>query len=290
MMKKSVLRIASFATDCLAGIAGPVRVLAIFPRHVYLLVGQEAERTMLIISPSGGGMTPYSVVVDPWPIIQSSDEDGWFDGRTLILGSVSICLEGAPSWPSGLSVRHAEYRQRAMFALLTEDARNLSHHSDYLAFVLDDPCRLDLLGGGANILACGLVMREKEMLIEGARCLAGLGMGLTPAGDDFLCGVMMAVRIILPVPNLVCDSLVLGARGNTTTLSLSFMEAAACGHASEDWHKLIAVGFSRTVTLRQRALCAVIAHGFSSGADTLAGFLWGGWQLLHSRETYCMTQ
>jgi len=120
-----------------------------------------------------------------------------------------------------------------------------------------------------------------ERLHEGALALAGLGSGLTPAGDDFLTGAMLWAWLAHPVPAPFCRALVEAAIPRTTLLSAAFLRAAARGECSASWHGLLealseraeARGASWQLALHQ-AVQEIMAYGATSGADTLAGFLY----------------
>ncbi|MCP4539609.1 MAG: DUF2877 domain-containing protein [Chloroflexi bacterium] len=117
-------------------------------------------------------------------------------------------------------------------------------------------------------------MDDVEQLREGAVGLAGLGSGLTPAGDDFLTGVMLWVWLAHPTPLSVCKTLADAAIPRTMTLSAAFLRAAAQGECNTAWHALLAAldegGDARITAAAQN----VLAHGATSGADSLAGFLY----------------
>ncbi|MDW8319248.1 MAG: DUF2877 domain-containing protein [Anaerolineae bacterium] len=115
-----------------------------------------------------------------------------------------------------------------------------------------------------------------------AQRLAGLGPGLTPAGDDWLAGWLVGLRAraaldeedvpFLPV-EVVGDAVLEAAQDQTNDLSLAFLRAAAAGAVTQAWHQLLeALTNADPVALRD-AVTEVLSHGGTSGADTLAGFL-----------------
>jgi hypothetical protein len=106
--------------------------------------------------------------------------------------------------------------------------------------------------------------------------LAGLGAGLTPSGDDFLCGVMLWAWLSLPQPDPFCRTLAKIAASRTTVLSGAFLRAAAEGQCDARWHRLLHVLATGAEDELEGAARAILAHGATSGADTLAGFLWLG--------------
>ncbi|MBN1991165.1 MAG: DUF2877 domain-containing protein, partial [Anaerolineae bacterium] len=113
----------------------------------------------------------------------------------------------------------------------------------------------------------------KQLQEAGAK-LAGLGGGLTPAGDDFLMGVMLWAWLAHPNPPLFCRTLLYPAFSRTTALSTAFLQAAARGECSVSWHRLLAALSAGHQAHLAAAVQEVLAHGATSGADTLAGFLY----------------
>lgn len=113
------------------------------------------------------------------------------------------------------------------------------------------------------------------MCRSGARLAAGLGIGLTPAGDDFLMGVLMAFWLGLVNPTPYIESLISGAVGRTGRLSMALLDSAGRGEASQGWHTLV-----RAITRRQAqsilpAVMVILGAGHTSGADALFGFMVG---------------
>lgn len=113
--------------------------------------------------------------------------------------------------------------------------------------------------------------------------LAGMGPGLTPAGDDWLAGWLVGLRARqalnaddgepdLPL-GVVAQAVLQGAEGNTHALSLAFLRAAAHGAVSHAWHALLAALTAADPTAVSEAGREVLRYGGTSGADTLAGFL-----------------
>ena len=111
-------------------------------------------------------------------------------------------------------------------------------------------------------------------LREAAAYLAGRGIGLTPAGDDFLAGVMLWTWLAHPTPEPVCHTLAEVAAPRTTTLSAALLRAAARGECDANWHRLFAALSSDGTAQIALAVQQIVARGATSGADMLAGFLW----------------
>jgi hypothetical protein len=134
---------------------------------------------------------------------------------------------------------------------------------------------------------------DEALIAQSARQLAGLGPGLTPAGDDFLMGVLYGVihvrYSVLGNPYTkwsLCDMTDHGSRITnycslitaaavpyTTALSANLLQAAGRGEASEAWHELMAVQSSEVYHAYHTAISRIVRTGHSSGSDALLGFL-----------------
>ena len=104
--------------------------------------------------------------------------------------------------------------------------------------------------------------------------LAGLGEGLTPAGDDFLCGFMLGLWATLDEPRSFCDAILQATFPATTSLSVAFLSRAATGEVNACWMCWLN-SFFEPGNKRQQdaALNQIVSVGQSSGADMLAGFI-----------------
>ena len=112
-------------------------------------------------------------------------------------------------------------------------------------------------------LVQGITNRNRKVCQGAAGRLAGLGSGLTPAGDDMLMGTLYAMWAWYPdrdLMRLIVDTAV----PRTTTLSAAFLRAAGDGEATIHWHDL-ADG-------RTGALDRILAIGATSGRDAWIGF------------------
>lgn len=106
-----------------------------------------------------------------------------------------------------------------------------------------------------------------------ARRLVGLGPGLTPSGDDFWCGVMIALRAVgcSDILERVSGSVLELAEARTNKISRAHMVCAAGGQGAQALHETIsAMGVADEARLRS-ALRELDKIGHSSGWDSLAG-------------------
>ena len=123
----------------------------------------------------------------------------------------------------------------------------------------------------------GLKTLDLEMMNSGVRELAGLGLGLTPSGDDFIVGVMHAIWLGTDTTQArpLCEGLLASASIRTNALSGSYMARAAMGEASLAWHTLVNAIAEADPTAIRSPVEDLIGLGHTSGQDALVGFLLG---------------
>ena len=127
----------------------------------------------------------------------------------------------------------------------------------------------------ARRLCKGILTQDGEMAEEGARGLAGLGGGLTPAGDDFIMGVLLGLRTMVPSEIVSHHSEVILSNviSRTNALSAAWLQAAAKGEVHETWRRFLDALVTEPHAEMQVVLRRILDVGHSSGADALAGFL-----------------
>jgi hypothetical protein len=128
---------------------------------------------------------------------------------------------------------------------------------------------------GSSLVLNGLCSGDAIMASSGAAALAGLGVGLTPSGDDFLMGAMYGLWASQPSEKAekLVSPIFSAATGRTTALSSAWLEAAKDGEAGEKWHDLVTAVCSNQVDCINKSIEAIIETGETSGADALTGFV-----------------
>ena len=98
---------------------------------------------------------------------------------------------------------------------------------------------------------------------------------MTPAGDDFIVGVLLAVWAgrFGPQAETLCEPLAEIAAARTTLLSAAYLRAAARGECMQPWHALFHALCASSTDHLPRATRDLLSIGHTSGADALAGFL-----------------
>ncbi len=122
--------------------------------------------------------------------------------------------------------------------------------------------------------------------------LISLGEGLTPSGDDFVGGMLFALRRVqaaYPTAFLWKDEpfarLLEDSRQGTNRISYALLEDLAAGEGAEPLHDLIASLLKGHPEEAVRVyLPRVLGIGHSSGHDLLAGALVGMLSLLHAEN------
>lgn len=201
----------------------------------------------------------------------------------LFIGDLQIDLTRAPEWnpqPEWDRLRNKYGVILSCLQYLTQLGQNYAPAASLLAElgkpVTDNRLKEAIL---AAIQIAGEDLQEgwtgnQEKLREAGSKLAGLGFGLTPAGDDFLTGAMLWTWLAHPNPGACCNALLQGAAPRTTTLSAAFLRAAARGECDNWWHTLLVALSEGSHARITAAAQMVLARGATSGADALAGFLY----------------
>jgi hypothetical protein len=260
-------------------------VLAGF-EHACDLITAEGEIVALVTQQVGDG--PLNVVVEGAAGLLAEMEAGataTLTDEEIHLPSLTVDLRGATVWEPRPDWGRLRARRAAIAARLPGlRALCLARAPQGSLLSLLEPPPTEAADCRAILAVAREAVRDLEAgwegdearLRAGAARLAGLGTGLTPSGDDFLTGVMLWAWLAHPAPTPFCHALVEAAAGFTTTLSAAFLQAAARGECNEAWHRLITALGEETDVEVARATQGVLAHGATSGADGLAGFLWAG--------------
>jgi hypothetical protein len=112
------------------------------------------------------------------------------------------------------------------------------------------------------------VPADGEKIIE----LIGLGPGLTPSGDDFLGGALLALaRLDLCSSRDALWNSLRAHLDRTNDISAAHLRSAASGYAASALHEAIDATISGRTDLIAPALAAVSSIGHSSGRDAFAG-------------------
>jgi len=260
-------------------------VLNFFDRACNLVYSQG---NVLAVVTSQRGLTPFALVVasgEPALFRIVSESSGvQVQGGQLRIGSLQIDFSTArlwspaPDWPA-IRLLFAEAGQLDVLAAMAFGHGPAGSLLELFGPKNQPSSLPDALRSraqpGAMALVAGMRSGSVEQAVVGAGRLAGLGGGLTPAGDDFVLGVLLASWAGLYGAGAegLCGKIAEAAAPRTTSLSAAYLRAAARGECSEYWHQLFAALLVPDAAALRLALSALLAVGHTSGADALAGFL-----------------
>jgi hypothetical protein len=257
------------------------------------LVSDQGEVVTLVSQRVGNG--PLNIVLEGEDFLSRGLEAGLpveSDGRSIRVGkALVVSLVGAEVW-----------EPRLEWAGLNADRPGLKAnlavlHDHLIAQAPMESLACPQVVGTAGVrsvestyrkvarkaiggLLAALRVGDRQGIAAGATALAGLGPGLTPAGDDFLLGLMAGLRTW---PQLsvgkglsveeACQAIYGAAVDRTNLLSMALLQSAREGMFGEAWHILLAaLSQGKAGEVREATDC-ILGFGGTSGADALSGFL-----------------
>lgn len=245
-------------------------MLHLFPK-VCNLINEAGEVVSLVLPEMGRG--PFALVVaELRPFTETLTLDSPISiNEKIQIGSLSIGWETAVLWnPTVDWIRLRE--QTAVWAPNIPELEKLVN--GYRAQIGEETAvTQQRLEAGLTLLRNGISQQNQMDIQNGVEQLAGLGRGLTPAGDDLLLGVMYGLWATQPVAHCqpLIDLIVDTAVPRTTSLSAAWLKAAGRREAVAVWHefgKRLSVDGARW----QKSVGQILQTGHSSGADALRGF------------------
>jgi hypothetical protein len=247
--------------DAVLSAGGRGSVIAVFARAAYLRL------------PAGlFALTTDDVAPGPLhvrgaiPVHRLSAGDAVTVGRsTLQAGDVAVHLEGARIW-------------RGRLPGAAGLAAGAGTAFDVLAgappSALADPALARRVAQAVEHLGRGDLARVVD-------ALAGLGPGLTPAGDDALAGILLVARVRLG-PAAEPMLLQHARRARTNDVAGAFLAWAARGQSIEPVHRFLTASAGQDARDAAAALADLLRYGHSSGADLAFGL---GMGLRHAIAT-----
>jgi hypothetical protein len=270
----------------------PLRILGLH-RRVCNLISDRGD-VIALVHPSVGNGPFHIVLARPVSFAGLKvGERGRWRGDSLLFERFAVDLAGAQAWDPALPRAPVSARawgqlrerlpggdmNRKGFGWLGSPGdespgyRTAPDESGY------DLALAERTQQGAEHLLAGLHAGRESDIARGTERLAGLGPGLTPAGDDFLLGFMARIWLepaLLPAgwtaPDL-CQRIARIAAPRTTRLSRTWLTHAARGHFAESWHDLATALSSNDQSAIHHAAARILRTGATSGRDAMAGFL-----------------
>lgn len=262
------------------------RVIAVFPSALYLEMRGGAEPRVLAVVTSDAGRLPNAVVVvatrreHPFRAVREGGDAFVGDGRVEAAGlSVRVrrwwdpspALRGMRPAALGSGVRALEDELTAAGALTGAGpvGGGLDGHPDPAA--LADACAAGDLAGA----------------VEAAERIVGLGPGLTPSGDDILCGLLVSLRLLggavrhgetaVWLAGWLGAAVTADAETRTTALAATLLHCAAAGGAGAEVAAVLrfVAGHEPPGGGGLSAVRRLLSVGHTSGTDLAHGVLTG---------------
>lgn len=245
--------IGAGATAALVG--APLRVLASVRGALYI---ESPGGVLALVGPDVPAGAIHLVLDGAPPRGQPGSPALWLGQVLQVAGSV-IELTGVREWRGGLP-----------------DPNRLWAAAELLGSVVT------VAGEQSSLLRPPFSVQVKDvaaMLAEARLAgaldrLAGLGPGLTPAGDDAAAGLLFLERAVggpAAEPRLVA----LVRRMRVGPISQGLLNWVARGQTVSPAHELLAAAADRNQLSAQEAARRIVRLGASSGSDFLLGLQWG---------------
>ena len=277
-MQLTILQASEYAFDILKSTSTLI-VHSVYRKAVNLKAGNQ----LLTLQPRGSILSPISLITD------CTEEElaklPFTAGKTM---SVPLNTEHTSCQNLFLPVRtlyshvfpenlHKKIRQ----AIAMAENSDLPPHMRGVELLLNQP---NLVGESLYMNAIQKILQEfHEIIGDSAKMtdtlcqLIGLGIGLTPSGDDFLCGFLAGLRISSSVPSLILtaesdsfrqilEKKICSNLDRTNEISAAFLHCAALGQFSAPVHLLL-----NSELTAEQIYQAFSGIGHSSGIDTLCG-------------------
>jgi len=242
----------------------------------------DGERLVALVTLEIGA-GPLNLVLDRLPADPPPSLDISDDG-TIWLGHRALDLDAARRYDSSLPGRGELAGLRTNLPVL-EARLKLKSPPESIAFLLEES-RLQAFTGFAAAFACHAAAAVEQILTgdltAGVTALKGCGPGLTPSGDDFLAGLLLALNVRLeqcPAPERAglrgaIQSVHRAALGGNL-LSNAFLGLAERGRVASRTKALIrALGAGDAASV-EAAADASLLLGATSGADLGVGLYLG---------------
>ena len=278
-MQLTILQASEYAFDILKSTPTTLGVHSVYRKAVNLKAGNQ----LLTLQPRGSVLSPISLITDCTE--EELAELPFASGKAL---PVTLSTEHASCQDLFLVVRklsshvyienlHKKIRQ----AIAMAESSDLPPHMRGVELILNQP---NLAGESLYMNAIqNILLQFRQAIGDSAKMadtlcqLIGLGIGLTPSGDDFLCGFLAGLRMSSAVSShipadesdrfrQILEEKICSHLDRTNEISAAFLHCAALGQFSAPVHLLP----NPEITAEQ-IYQAFSGIGHSSGIDTLCG-------------------
>jgi hypothetical protein len=214
--------------------------------------------------------------------VHIGDERVSFDG-----GAVSVLLSAASTWKPAFRLAMSNWDGRSIDAafLVADSLGNLAleRGSEFLAVVLQAGPRATPLAFRISEvlppLADAVRSYDRTATLQRVANLIGLGPGLTPAGDDFIVGLLAGLALSAQTEaqidylRAVCCGVALLSNATTCVSRQHLRDACALAFSERLSDLCLSIALGSAKPRLDSHVAAQIAVGASSGADAAAGLI-----------------
>ncbi len=255
---------------------GRMRVHSVYRRAVNLELPDARGLVSLVCR--AADMAPAALLLNRLPAPLDRGTECTLDRSMLRIGwKWLVDYAGAQRWdgglPHGAEYRITEQRIAALQALVVEYGS-----AGGLLGLIHDPAHNPVSAFAQRLLAAAADARDLSALV-------GLGIGLTPSGDDFLAGALLAQELC-HASNTCCSSLnrtAIEQRLHATTAAGQTLVAAAVrrqfpAYLLQLTERLFRVeacpGAATPPAAPHHVESRLLEHGQTSATDAAVGMLW----------------
>jgi len=245
-------------------IPGPYKLHSEFTRVVNFQNTLNDSMLSLVTSEVGGG--PYNIVVES---LNHFPEEMHLTKQYLIENSIKLSSSSLKSFDIQISQEKLKGLKTLLFENKDKSYLIESDNKDFEPANFEDHLKNRLIEGKREIF-------DKDLL-EGIKMLKGLGVGLTPSGDDFLIGILLGIHlktISTRQTDLSRDKilkLILENSLGKNELSNWFLKTAFRGLVSSKMKIFISALSQGSMQDLREAFEIQARIGHSSGVDQLVG-------------------
>ena len=262
----------------------PARILHAFDNACNLL-SEDGEVVSLVTPWVGDG--PFNIVLDPINFRDHAEDDPAvrIEHERIRIGELEIALTSAQVWEPRFEWESFRGRQESLSistGILEEVLVDTAPVEGFVQLIRPRASSvreiemqvLLFAQEPAQILLEGLLRGDEELCRSSAKKLAGLGAGLTPDGDDFMMGCILALwaRWAGKRVEETATWVSLEAAPRTTPIAAAWLKAASRGECSVRWHDMLQAILKEDEKSMRSAAHAIIDQGHTSGASALTGF------------------
>ena len=296
------------AYEALANLKSPASIEGVFENSFYIKVGEDE---LIRVTPHEHYVSASSIIVDEKDRHSDFKSIGIEQGMKVVCGKKDVLvgkrfiiadIHDVAKWqpphiPDSGSVRPLEIIKLNLRVL--RDVIYTCPSREGLVPLLEN---VELVGSmdlflkprndsfaerarpGIERVMWGIFSLDKAAVTESAKTIIGLGPGLTPSCDDFLCGLVVSLKTGASVLSMsddtgffdeIAESIYEEARQRTTVFGSSMLREAREGVCPLAAVSLIYCLLTENVARTAEVSKTLIRMGETSGADTAIGVFYG---------------